>query len=1147
MFAPVLPGQEVIAQASKDDWEEINFEFNSAVLVDGFPSLLKMAEILKQHPEYKVSVVGHADQIGRDRYNERLGDRRAKAVRDFLVKYGATEGQVSVSTQGERNPKVAQLNKEARFMNRRVTLTVTDAQGRTVSVGDIGDALKAMKEAADQTAAAQRKCCDEILKRLDRLDEIADLLKKMTADNDALRKELAELRGRQNDLDSYVRGTTPVSTGAGPDTEARISIQRQLNQMRQALDDLNNYTRGLNLSNADAVQKQIADAQKQITDLEAYSATILRPLTPAETARLSDLAVAVHNEIADVREAARQGSPEALAKELAEMQKALADYDAYVRSLPKENPEALTTQQRMAAEIERARMPRYSTINLNAGADSNGDLTFTGRGRLFMPFREQFALQLQGEYLYFRDRQEGEFDFGLVNRFATRAQAGVFGSFKHVTFSDRARNSIFEDVRVPGLILPGSTTPTPYQIDPGMPVGSGLLGQASATLDYLFSRGRFGIFGAKGFLNDDVISRTAITRNLYQEFYIRTIDQVGLSTTLGLFGPTYLEANIGYLKSRGYADRPGGTARFVFPFSERFAFTLEGGMNETLLTRDNWGRVVAGLQFGNFQKPTDYLAGTNGIQHAVPADIPRVRYELLTRRVRTGGNDAPVADAGPDQTGVAAGTIQLDASGSFDPDGDPITFEWTQIAGPSVSISGQNTAQASFVAAEGQSYSFRVTVRDDKGAQGIARVTVSTATPETVQIVRFQASPSSIRAGQTSTIDWQVLNAEAVSISGIGDVPANGTRQVNPTETTQYTLTARNRAGEVTATTTIVVEANPRPNFTTCQVQPTSIVAGESANILWAAENAESVNISGIGAVAPSGTQPVSPTETTTYTITATGSENQTATCSVTLRVSNSNEAPRITSFNAAPMNINPGDTSILSWQVDGATSVTISPEVGEVNAAGGTRQVTPARTTTYTLTATNNAGTSTANVTVTVEGTTPGQNPTLENCAASPSTTARPGDPAVLSWTAANAEGLAITPFSGTPPVNGPVTVNPMTSTTYLLTATGAQGTTPASCSITVTVPVPEPPIAEIVGPDIIRTIYYQIELEAVDAGPGATYTWEGIGKGVSVLDQGQRRTRIQLPTLLGDYEIRLTVGNEAGGLATDTVIIRLDAQVEG
>jgi hypothetical protein len=44
---------------TKDDWEEINFEFNSSVLVDGFPSLLRLAELLQQNPGFK-SVASYA-------------------------------------------------------------------------------------------------------------------------------------------------------------------------------------------------------------------------------------------------------------------------------------------------------------------------------------------------------------------------------------------------------------------------------------------------------------------------------------------------------------------------------------------------------------------------------------------------------------------------------------------------------------------------------------------------------------------------------------------------------------------------------------------------------------------------------------------------------------------------------------------------------------------------------------------------------------------------------------------------------------------------------------------------------------------------------------------------------------------------------
>src|SRR5213083_235460 len=73
---------------TKDSWEEINFEFNSSILSDGYPSLLRLAELLSQHRDYRVKVTGHTDYVGSAAYNEKLALKRAESVKAFLVKYG---------------------------------------------------------------------------------------------------------------------------------------------------------------------------------------------------------------------------------------------------------------------------------------------------------------------------------------------------------------------------------------------------------------------------------------------------------------------------------------------------------------------------------------------------------------------------------------------------------------------------------------------------------------------------------------------------------------------------------------------------------------------------------------------------------------------------------------------------------------------------------------------------------------------------------------------------------------------------------------------------------------------------------------------------------------------------------------------------
>src|SRR5580698_10719733 len=97
LIAIGVSAQGLDTKASPADWEEINFEFNSSVLVDGFPSLLRLSELLQKNSGYKVKIEGHTDTIGDTTYNNKLGLARASAVRDFLVKYGARAGQIDVS------------------------------------------------------------------------------------------------------------------------------------------------------------------------------------------------------------------------------------------------------------------------------------------------------------------------------------------------------------------------------------------------------------------------------------------------------------------------------------------------------------------------------------------------------------------------------------------------------------------------------------------------------------------------------------------------------------------------------------------------------------------------------------------------------------------------------------------------------------------------------------------------------------------------------------------------------------------------------------------------------------------------------------------------------------------------------------------
>jgi hypothetical protein len=157
---------------------------------------------------------------------------------------------------------------------------------------------------------------------------------------------------------------------------------------------------------------------------------------------------------------------------------------------------------------------------------------------------------------------------------------------------------------------------------------------------------------------------------------------------------------------------------------------------------------------------------------------------------------------------------------------------------------------------------------------------------------------------------------------------------------------------------------------------------------------------------------------------------------------------PQIIRFEANPVSIAPGQSSTLSWTTTGASTVTISPTVGSVTLNGSTT-VTPAQTTTYTLTATSADGRSvSAPVQVIVA---PANIPQILTFVANPQTIDA-GQSSQLCWQVSGATNITIDPGVGTNlNANDCATVKPNVTTTYTLTAVNAQGTIKANVTVNV------------------------------------------------------------------------------------------------
>ena len=97
--------------------------------------LAKVAGILLAYPGLNIAVGGYTDNVGGDEMNQKLSDRRAGSVRDYLVQQGVATGSVSAEGFGNTLPVASNENSAGRQQNRRVELVVSgEAIGATANV-----------------------------------------------------------------------------------------------------------------------------------------------------------------------------------------------------------------------------------------------------------------------------------------------------------------------------------------------------------------------------------------------------------------------------------------------------------------------------------------------------------------------------------------------------------------------------------------------------------------------------------------------------------------------------------------------------------------------------------------------------------------------------------------------------------------------------------------------------------------------------------------------------------------------------------------------------------------------------------------------------------------------------------------------------
>jgi peptidoglycan-associated lipoprotein len=112
--------------------EDAYFDYNKHTLrPDAINALqadsTELRDILKDFPDYKLTIEGNCDERGSAEYNLALGDARAKAAKDYLVQVGIPDGQLSIISYGKDRP-VCQEHDEACWQkNRRIHIVAITA------------------------------------------------------------------------------------------------------------------------------------------------------------------------------------------------------------------------------------------------------------------------------------------------------------------------------------------------------------------------------------------------------------------------------------------------------------------------------------------------------------------------------------------------------------------------------------------------------------------------------------------------------------------------------------------------------------------------------------------------------------------------------------------------------------------------------------------------------------------------------------------------------------------------------------------------------------------------------------------------------------------------------------------------------------
>jgi MYXO-CTERM domain-containing protein len=564
-------------------------------------------------------------------------------------------------------------------------------------------------------------------------------------------------------------------------------------------------------------------------------------------------------------------------------------------------------------------------------------------------------------------------------------------------------------------------------------------------------------------------------------------------------------------------------------------------------------------------------------------------------------NRAPVAVAsGPRQVQENTAGVALNGTSSFDADGQTLTYQWTQLSGPAVTLSNAASATPSFTAPEVSSDSvlaFQLVVSDgtDSSAPAVATVNVLNVNRAPVAVVApvgavaersmptitLNGSGSTDGDGDTLTYAWSQTSGPSVTLSGANSAQASfampevtadttyafkltvSDGKASSTATVSVTILNVNRPPELSTPTTVLAKARDSVTLTATGTDPD----GDPITYSWTQVGGDPVVLSGANSASATFTAPnVQTLSTLSFRVTvsdgnATTSEDVTVTVNAANRapvvvVTPSFESPERTQITLSAVGTTDADGDLLtySWaQLGGPVlaltdtfSQTLTVELPDV-----------AIDTLFVFAVTVDDGYETVTLETSVLVHSVDQAPTLT---ASPSITAPARGTVTLEASATDPDGDAITyawtqipgdtvelsdATSARPTFAAPDTLVDLTYEFQVTATANGQTTTPVKVTVQIH-PVNRAPVAQ-VTPSFTSPERTTIELSATGStdpdGDTLSYTWKQIGGPVLALAATTQSTlSVALPDVVSDtlFVFEVTVSDSllsATGVVSVTV----------